>query len=242
MTPAEVLEAVRAGDYSVRWTTVRSEHGGHVGTFEVLADALTVAGVRVTATARDAQIIADTIGCSLLTTRLADLIWSQRAVTLPPFTASQLGIPLDHRMEEWPAVVAHSAAIDAALRDVEVLEGSIVATVGKHWVVDNTLEGRLVEGAPAAMNHGWHRVGAEPIQVRGLRHNLVGSHDYSQTLVFVNLSCVVDDVRLPLREVAADPTLAPLLNDGGVLRVLRQPGVPEPASQVIVLPRVEVTA
>jgi len=242
VTPAEVIASIRAGDYCVRWATVRSEHAGHVADFDVFADALTVEGVRVTATAEDAQIIADTVGCSLLTTKLADLIWEQRAVTLPPFTAGQLGIPLDRRMEEWPAVVAHSRAIDRALAGVAVPEGGIVATVGKHWVVDNDLEGRTLEGDALAMNHGWHRVGAAPIQVRGKRHNKRGSRDYSQTLVLAGLSCTVDGARRPMREVARDPDLAPLLSYAGVLRVLRQPGVPEPSDHVTVLPQIEVTA
>lgn len=242
MTPGEILAAVRAGDYEVRWATVRAEHAGHVAFFEVFADALKVGGVRVTATAEEAQVIADAIGCSLLTTKLADLIWEQRAVTLPPLTATRLGIPLDRRMEQWPAIVTHSRAIDRALEGVEVPEGAIVSTVGKHWVVDNDLEGQLLEGDALAMNHGWHRLNGPPIQVRGKRHNKRGSRDYSQTLVFAGLSCVVDDVRLPLREVVADPELAPLANYAGRLRVLRQPGVPETASSVVVLPKVEVRA
>lgn len=242
MTPIEIVAAVRAGDYSVRWATVRSEHAGHVAIFEVLADALMVGGVRVTATAEEAQIIADAIGCSLLTTKLADLIWEQRAVTLPPLTATALGIPLDRRMEEWPAVVTHSAAIDHALEGVDVPADGIVSTVGKHWVIDAELEGQTLQGAPLAMNHGWHRVNGPPIQVRGKRHNARGTRDYSQTLVFAGLSCVVDDVRLPLRELLADPELAPLANYTGRLRVLRQPGVPAPASSVVVLPKVEVRA
>lgn len=65
------------------------------------------------------------------------------------------------------------------------------------------------------------------------------SHN-SQNCTLVARGCVVDGQSRDLLEILRDPELAPLASHQGVLRILRQPGVPEPENVVIVMPEVNV--
>lgn len=236
---------IAQGNYEVTWATVTASHGGHTAEFQVFADALKIEGVRINVSAETEQIIADTIGCMMLTPRLADLVWLQRAVTLPPFprpiTASTA------------AMIEHSQKIDAALVKLGNPSG-LIATVGKHWCIDNDLQTHPGK----AENYGWHVAAPMPgipmevtasqdanghymqiIQGRGWAHDM--HHvDYSQTCVLVAKGCKVDGQDMTLADLLKDPSLAPLASHQGVLHVLRQPGVPEPASPNVVLPEVQI--
>jgi hypothetical protein len=236
-----ILTHIAQGDFEIAWATITAEYDGHAAEFYVFADALKIGGVRVNVTAETAQKAADQLDCMLLTPRLADLIFEQREVTLPPFPRGNT-----NGMTTTSAMVEHSAKIDAALA-AQSNPGGLICTVGKHWVVDNgLLGGRMIKGFPVAMNYGWHFVGQSfggsgfeitasrlqnadgryyrLIQGKGTRHNTM-EVDYSQTLTLVSLACKVDDVEMRLDEVLKDPKLAALANFGGVLQVLRQPGV-----------------
>lgn len=237
-----ILEKVRAGEYDACWVPLYANNGTTLITFFVTLDALRIDGVRVIVSARLQQQIADSIGASLLTPKLVDMMWMAREVTLPPFTGSTTA------MDSTAAMVAHSAKIDAALAKLGDPCG-LIATLGKNWVLDNgLLPPRTIHGFPVAMNYGWHFVGAthqgiggEPtasrlqdpagrylrlIQGRGTRHNLNHS-DYSQICLLVSQRVLVDDRETVLASVLRDPVLASLANHSGVLNVLRQPGVPE---------------
>jgi hypothetical protein len=170
-----------------------------------------------------------------LTTKLADLCWMQRIVTIPPFPQ---GASKD--MGSTAAMLKHSAAIDAALLKLGNPVG-LISTFGKAWVVDND----LLKLPNRAMNLGWHFEGqsfqgssfevtasrlqdgqgryVRLIQGKGTRHDL--DHvDYSQTVSLVSLNCVVDGQQRRLNEVLQDPVLSHLANLGGFLHCLRQPG------------------
>lgn len=233
-----ILDAVQAGDYDVPWASVTSSHEGHTATFFVFGDALKVEGCRVNVTAQTQQSIADTLDCMLLTPKLADLIWMQREVSLRPQIVRPFGI-------DTQAMETHSSMIDAQLAKLANPYG-LISTVGKHWVVDNgLLPPRVIQGAPVAMNYGWHfsgptfdgsgfeitasRVQDEAgrlvrlIQGKGTKHNMLHV-DYSQTCVLVSLNCKIDGSDMRLDDVLRDGKLAPLANHDGVLQVLRQPG------------------
>ena len=230
---AVILDAIRTGNYSVSWTTITSDVGGRHAEFRVFADALKVSGVRVSVSAALQQTIADMLGCSLLTAKLADLIFAQRAITLVPHTQTP-----DVTMVTSAVMVKQSAWIDTQIP--LDFPGGIIQTVGKHWIVDN-----LFATNPAthgrAINYGWHMTSATfggaiwprsvtlptvwTIQNRGWAH-APQEADYSQNCVLVARDCLVDGVSMDLHTVFQDPQLAPLANADGVLRVLRQPGVP----------------
>lgn len=229
-----IRELVRDGDCEYAWSTITSSYKEHSAEFSVFSDALKIDSIRINVTAETAQILADTLGCLLLTPKLADLIWLQRDVTLPPFPQD----PTDE-MSSTQAMVNHSESIDRALGELPSNSG-LLSTVGKHWVIDNGLVGKP---AGTAMNYGWHFEGSifreeafdttaslikdergqlvRLIQGRGTRHSKIHV-DYSQTCTLVHQTCKVDGVEMNLVDVLKNPELAPLANHSGVLKVLRQ--------------------
>ncbi len=245
-----ILSHIEAGDFDQPWATVTSDDHGHHAEFQVSADALKIAGVRVNVTAALQQRIADRLGCLLLTPKLYDMCWAQRAVTLPPFP-----MPIT---SSTAAMVEHSAKIDKAL----ALQGNptgLISTTGKTWVIDEALcahKGR-------AENYGWIFEGTSfygllgevvaslmkdakgvyvrAIQGRGWAHD--PSHvDYSQVALFVQRACVVDGQPMDLVQVLQDPYLAPLASHTGRLTIWRQPGVDEePGGTSVVMPEVLIT-
>lgn len=234
-----ILDHVRNGNYEVTWATITSDHAGHHAEFQIFADALKIGGVRVNVTAKLQQQIADELGCMLLTPKLADLMWAQREVTLPPHLVRPFSVTT-------AAMVQHSQMIDAALAKMSNPYG-LLGTVGKHWVIDNgLLPKRMLQGAPVAMNYGWHFVGqsfggsgfeitathmqddlgrlCRLVQGKGTKHNILHV-DYSQTCTLVWATCTVDGNEMPLSDLLQHPVLSHLANQGGFLSVLRQPGV-----------------
>jgi hypothetical protein len=227
-----VLDQIKGGNFEVSWGTVVSDAGGHHGEFRVFADALKIEGVRIDVSAYLEQQIADLLGCSLLTPKLVDLGWQQRATTLPPdtqtITSSSAGM------------IRHSTTIDAQLAKLPPTPaGGIIRTVGKNWCIDNDL---LRYATGKAENYGWHFEGPtlggkswEPsvtdakqrvIQGRGWFHDF--KHiDYSQTCLLVARQCLVDGQPMDLQAVLSSAELAPLASHQGKMTVLRQPGVPE---------------
>ncbi len=232
-----IFAAVCAGEADFSFSNVVSSSSGRSARFSIFSDALKIGGVRVCVTAETEQKIADVLGCSLLTPKLADLAWEQRDITLPPFPRGNT-----NGMSDTQAMLDHSAKIDAALAKINSV--GLVGTVGKHWVIDND----LLKKPGMAMNYGWHFSGpnfqgidGEPvasllrssggsfyrlIQGRGTRHDTHHS-DYSQVCVLVKNVCEVDGDEYPLSHVLTDPELAPLASHQGVMRLTRQPGVEE---------------
>jgi hypothetical protein len=242
---ALILATVRGGAARFSFANVTSSTNEHLATFRIFGDALQVpyeaAGtgfVRVSVSAALEQTIADLLDCSLLTAKLADLLFAQRTTSLPPHTQ----VP-DATMVTTRVMAAQSAWLDAQLAAGS--DTTIVQTVGKHWIVDNLMlskaAGAARDGRPKAINYGWHMTSptfqsaswpravtlpsAFTVQNRGWAHSS-GEADYSQNCVLVSNDCVVDGQPMRLGDVLRDPTLAYLANADGVLHVLRQPGVP----------------
>lgn len=227
-----ILQAVCDGRAEYEFADIKSEIDDTTAVFRVFKDALKIDGVRVNVSAKTSQQIADFLGCSLLTPKLADLIWIQRSVTIAPhpqpITSDTVGM------------ISHSAKIDIDLVKTGYSSG-IVCTVGKHWCIDNDLEAH----SGRAENYGWHydgnlagipvemSVAKDPsgnkirvIQGRGWAHDM--NHvDYSQVCVLVSKICMVNDQETSLIELLKDPGLSPLASHQGVMRIFRQPGVAE---------------
>lgn len=236
---AAILHRVAEGFHDpIQWATITSSLKGHTGEFQVFADALKMDGVRINVSAELQQKIADILECLLLTPLLADMIWVQRQVTLAPSPQAIAS--------STQAMVDHSARLDARLTKLGDPTG-LIATVGKHWVIDDA----MLAHPGMAENYGWHFEGPSfqgmtgevvtslmkdeqgqyrrLIQGRGWRHD---SHhvDYSQTCVLVARACLINGQPTDLKQVLQDPNLAGLASHHGVMSVLRQPGVPEPES------------
>ncbi len=245
-----ILTYIREGRYTADLRPLTSNVNGHTAIFYVFCDALKVEGVRVNVSAKLQQTIADMLGCSLLTPKVADLAWAQRTVTLPPFTR-----PIT---ATTAAMIENSGKIDAALAKLNLTGRDLIQTVGKHWVIDND----LLTKTGRAENYGWHFEGSSfqgikgeavaslqkdktgqymrLIQGRGWAHDM--EHvDYSQVCVLMSQMCEVDGKSLELRAVLTDPDLAPLASHQGVMKVFRQPGVPVTPLHEYLLPVVDIT-
>jgi hypothetical protein len=223
-TTTQVLDAIRTGAAKPDYARIALSNESHEGEVLMFADALKVNGVRTSVSATLQQQIADALGCLLLTPKLADILWQHRTAPLLPITGDVVT-----RTDEQ-----QSAAIDAALALTSAGDDAIVQTVGKHWVISNT----LLSHPGKAENYGWHFPGAtwagqsweaavtpglRVVQGQGWAHD--PSHlDYSQNCVLVHRACTFDGQARDLAEVLQDPTLAPLVSHEGPLKVLRQPG------------------
>jgi len=248
-----ILDQVQAGKYEIDWVPIKSMNDDDEVTLWVSADALKVEGTRVNVMAETQQKIADVLGAKLLTAKIADLIWLQADLILPPFPRAITS--------STEAMIEHSGKIDNAIEALGgAAPGNLISTVGKHWLIDNKLAQKTVG---TAMNYGWHFFGQsyqgingeavaslekDPktgmyyrlIQGRGTAHDM--HHvDYSQTAMFVLRACHVNGEAAWLDDVMVDEKYAKLVNVEGVMTVLRQPGVPEPENPVCVLPEQIIT-
>lgn len=232
----KILECVRTGHATYSFSKITSETNGHTAEFQVFEDALKVDGVRVNVSANTQQQIADLLRCIMPTAKLYDLMWDQCKHRTSPFPR-----PITSTTK---AMIEHSQDIDEALAEMNFPEG-LKSTVGKTWIIDNSLAVKPGK----ACNYGWHygtdsnykgikgNVNASlmkspkglywrMIQSRGWHHDI--SHvDYSQICILVSRQCWVDGVEMDILDVLQDPDLASLVNHDGVLKVLRQPKVPE---------------
>lgn len=232
---AAILAAIRAGEYDASFTPITSTVPGHSGTFHVFADALKIDGVRITMSAYLMQTVADMLDCVLPTTKLSDLLFDQRVITLPPHTQTP-----DATMVLTSVMEAQSSWIDQQLAGKSGLAG----TLGKVWAISNLFQmNPSTKGK--AINYGWHfpagtsfqgktwakaaTTDARVVQNPGWAH-APQEVDYSQNCILVSRHCEIDGVARDILDVFADATLAPLANGDGILHVTRQPGVPVVAS------------
>jgi hypothetical protein len=204
-------------------------------------DNRTFDGVRLPATANELQQIADVLGCMLLTPTIVDRLWAE---------AGEAGLQFEPVVNVKGQIVATSnihdvhEAIEAAITKAGGDPGdeAVLSSVGKYWVLMNRLlTGKF--GKAQAINYGWFTKGkgngrsvtnlVNIWQTPGGAHN-DGHLDPSQVIrlmyrwarILREGSSTWEDV--DLHEVAADAALAPLISHEGVLKALRQQGVPEP--------------
>jgi hypothetical protein len=244
---AAVLGAILSGDYDVTMAEIQSQTDGHTATLRVFADVLKMdveyvdnsgvvqqaLGVRICASARLEQQIADAMGLSLMTSKIAELRYGTRGITIPP---SPLGGTPD--MGTTARMVLESQRMDAA---IAAAGGSgIIGTTGKDWILDNVVldhPGRAINFGwflPAGTPSPWEGVPLYPspgrtallIQPASWAHDIAHA-DYSQQICLVDKACSVDGQAMNLADVLMSPSLATLVNYHGPLKPLRQPGVPE---------------
>ena len=225
-----VLAAVAAGNYELAWAPLAV---GDV-VLQVSARPLKVEGVSVNVSATIQQQVADLLNAMLPTPKIMDLMWLGRAATVQPFTQ-----PIT---SSAAGMLKASATVDGWVEAAGNPGGILV--LEKTWCVGNS----LLEHPGKAMNYGLFCVPNQPdnhysgiateacvsianpklgrvIQGQGWAHD--PAHlDYSQWCPLVQRACTVGGSSGDLADVLQDPKRAPLLSHEGVLRVLRQPGVP----------------
>ncbi len=235
-----IFNKVLSGESDFDFINISHSDGNNEITLSVFRDALKIDGMRVCVSAETQQKIADIVGCSLLTPKIADLIWINRDISIPPLPRKI--------SSSTQAMISHSSDIDTHIKDLI----GLVSNTGKHWVIDNALE--MNKGR--AMNYGWHFLGNKfqgilcssipsglkengnqisVIQGRGTAHDIFHS-DYSQTCVLVSKICKINGNEMDLHEVLQDEELSELISHQGPLKILRQPGVEEIKGVTVLAP------
>lgn len=271
----DVVQLVKSGRGKFEWGWVLSEHDGHKLAIAVFRDGMkfdnmpamnwrrnpilgekTFDGVRLPASANELQQIADYLGCLLLTPKVVDLIWKE---------AGEAGTQFESEVNIKGKIVAMNnvndvhEAIEAAVVKAGGDKGGVIASVGKYWVLSNKLIGGKY-GKSQAVNYGWPTKGkGNGKGVTGIVNvwQTIGSAHNDQHLdpsQVIRLMCPLARILrrgmdvwedIDLYYVLSNPALAPLVSHEGVLKALRQPGVPEPEGTVdpngvIILPEVSI--
>lgn len=257
MAAVDLLQWIRDGRAHVKWGHIVSEHKGHKLVLSVMRDAMTFDGVppmtwsqdvlpgpshdgvRMATNARKLQEIADAMYCMPLTPKVLDLVWD--AAGKPDGTRFESVVNIHGQIVAVSHVHVVHEAVEAALGAAGGDRGGFIASVGKYWVLCNTLlRGKF--GKLQAVNYGWYSHQAPNPSVTGngkvwqgigARHD-VGHFDPSQVIRLMYRQAKLlragssdwEDVDLVM--IAADPELAPLISHEGVLKVTRMPCVDEP--------------
>lgn len=267
----DVVQLVKDGKARFEWAELKMVHEDKTLLIDVFRDAMKFDevpamtwdfkpiagddrkfnGVRLPASAKQLQEIADTLSCMLLTPKVVDQIWLQA------------GLQFDSVVNIKGNIVAVSnihdvhEAIEAVIAKLGGDPGDIlISCVGKYWVLVNDLANSRF-GQAACCNYGWCAKkasgpgvtpGVQCWQRPGLAHDF-HHWDPSQTIrLMYRFGTLIVGNEAPrpvdLHDVATDPELAPLISHQGVLNYLRLPGVPEPeptvADGVITLPEITI--
>ena len=166
-----------------------------------------------------AQTIAARLGCSLPTRKMVDDIYANATVKLTPGP-----IPPSPAMTTVPVFFQHSEMVRAQRRGKPL--GVLVAGHKKDVVIANT----VFTMAGKVAIYGWHKADGKPIQPLYTGHAAAWV-DYSHGIRLVQRRMTVNGEPKMIDDVLADPLLAPLVSDEGVMHQTRYdlkagPGMP----------------
>lgn len=178
-----------------------------VATCFVTCDYLAVGGddnfFRVPISPGTATAIADVAGCSLITLRVSDAIWSAAPLKLAPK-------PLARDRDAVATFFEHHRLIEEQLRGKP--RGQLVAGIKKDVVLSN----RLTEKPHRVALYGWHYPDGRPIQPLYVGH-VDWYVDYSHGIRLMSNKLLVENRWLTIAEVLRDPRLCVLLSTEGPL-------------------------
>jgi hypothetical protein len=158
-----------------------------------------------------AQAIADRLDCILPTSRMVDDIYTNATVKLTPAP-----IPPSPAMTTV-AVFLHHNEMVRAMRGERPL-GALVAGHKKDVVIAN----KLFTTPGKVAIYGWHKSDGKPIQPLYTGH-IASWVDYSHGIRLVSRRILVNGEVKSIEEVLADPALAILLSNEGVMLRTRYP-------------------
>ena len=160
-----------------------------------------------------AQRIADRLGCTLPTRKMANDIYTAAAVKLAPSP-----IPPTPQMVTVPIFAQHNAVVRTqrlAQLPTHPL-GALVAGDKK----DIVITARLTDSPGKVAIYGWHQTNGVAIQPLYLGHTAAWV-DYSHGFRLVQERMLVNGAPTTVAAVLADPNLAGLLSDEGVVSAPR---------------------
>jgi hypothetical protein len=181
-------------------------------TYHVMPDYLCVGAdddfLRMPMTPATAQAIADAFECLLTTRKMVDDIYTQAAVKLAPS-------PINPQTTDITLVTTfyqHNLTIEQQRVAAGGELGELIGGIKKDVVITPL----LASNPGRVAIYGWHQLNGQPIQPLYLGH-VDGYVDYSHGIRLVRDTMVVDDVEMSVADVLADPNLAGLLSDEGVI-------------------------
>jgi len=228
-----IFDQVVAGNFEASWVPLEYSVNGKQVKLNVMSDALKIGGVRINVSATLQQQLADIFDASLLTSQVADLMFINATSRVEPSPE-----PISSSVK---SMINHSLRVD---KMVGTYSGGIVASPGKHWILDKKVEWSYGKSC----NYGWHFVGSSFKGIKGYpcvsnyRKTVDGklisviqpnatAHDakhtdYSQICQLVSQQCWVDETEYRFSDLLLNPGLASLVNANGQLKNDRQPNVP----------------
>lgn len=205
--------------YTGDFVPVTVSANGHTGTFFAAQEYASVGEgadfMRMPLSPVAAQRMADLYGLSLPTPKMVQAIWQASTKRPPP-------APLPN-VQALATYLQHSRAVDAQIGAIYggvVEPGAIVAGHKKDVVLTNTL---LAHPGNVAI-YGWQNADGSVIQPLNSTSHADNYADYSHGIRLVLPTMIVDGAEMPLAQVFASPTLAPLVSSEGVLQFTRYPG------------------
>lgn len=235
-----IYNQVLNGLFDARWVDIVKSTNGRTIRLRVMEDALRIDDVRVNVTAVLAQKLADIFDASLPTAMVADMMFAaavRRAAPCPVQISTSTA-----------SMIKHSQSVDKQLKNQGTT--GLVATCGKHWVLDKKLESK----PQAACNYGWHFNGSSFQGIKGfspasseaghnvrvIQPNTTGHDalhvDYSQICQLVSQTCWIDNVEMKFSDILKDPAYADLVSHQGALNIDRQPGTVPITGTIVLLP------
>jgi len=211
---AKILAEVKAGNVPQFLRTlvpVKVGAGNAKATYFVTADYLAIGSdddyFLAPLSPDTAQRIADLTGCSLPTPKMVDDIYAAATVKLTPEP-----IPPSRAMTTLPVFLKHNEMVRAQRKERGNPLGSLVAGHKKDVVIANVVFAK--EGKVAI--YGWHKRDAKPIQPLYTGHT-ANWVDYSHGIRLVLRRMAINGKDKTIDDVLADPKLAPLLSNEGVM-------------------------
>jgi hypothetical protein len=156
-----------------------------------------------------AQRLADALNCALPTRKMVDAIYAAAEVKLTPTP-----IPPSPAMTTVEVFSNHNAIVRSQ-RAEQLAAHPLGALVAGHKK-DVVISARLASAPGKVAIYGWHRTNGLPIQPLYLGHTNTWV-DYSQCTRLVQQAMLVNGKSNTVSAVLADPALAPLLSDEGVI-------------------------
>lgn len=158
-----------------------------------------------------AQALAEDLGCALPTPKMVDDIHAAAELKLEPAP-----IPPSPAMTTVPVFLQHNATLLAQRAGWS--RGGLVAGTKKDVVIAKA----VFETPGRVAIYGWHHPDGKPIQPVYTGHT-ASWVDYSHGIRFVRRRVFVNGEPTTLDAVLADPHLAPLLSNEGVMTRTRYP-------------------
>jgi hypothetical protein len=215
---AKVLAEIKAGNipnFLRTFVPVTTTRDGKNATYFVAPDYLAIGSdddyFLTPLSPWTAQKIADLLGCCLPTPKMVDDIYKCAAVKLAPAP-----IAPSPAMTTVPVFLKHNEMVRTLRKQAENPQGALVAGHKKDVVIAN----KVFAASGKVAIYGWHKLDGKPIQALYTGHTARWV-DYSHGIRLVGRKLAVSGQPKTIEAVLADPDLARLLSNEGVMHQVR---------------------